>query len=78
MLSHPAGAGNSERPFPRLQRRFRYHCKVKGPDLRLRFHAGKSTRARSISNSSTPSGFEARQGEINTGDPLPALFPSNP
>jgi hypothetical protein len=36
--SHPAGAGISERPFARPQQRFRHHCEVNVPGLRLRFH----------------------------------------
>ena len=35
---HPAGTGISERSFARPQRRFRRHCEVNAPDLRLRFH----------------------------------------
>src|SRR5579863_9416138 len=61
---HPAGAGNSERPFARPQRRFRHHYEVNAPDLRLRFHAGVSSRTRSTESSSARFGFEADTGRI--------------
>jgi hypothetical protein len=34
----PTGAGILKRTFARLQQRFRHHCKVIAPALRLRFH----------------------------------------
>ena len=70
--SHPAGAGISERSFARPQQRFRHHCEVNVPDLRLRFHATNSRESVRLSTPPLRSVSRPIQGGIFAKSPFPA------
>jgi hypothetical protein len=70
--SRPAGAGISERSFARPQQRFRHHCEVNVPDLRLRFHATNSRESVPLSTPPLRSVSRPIQGEILAKSPFPA------
>jgi hypothetical protein len=70
--SHPAGAGISERSFARPQQRFRHHCGVNAPDLRLRFHTTNSRESVRLSTPPLRSVSRPTQGEILAKSPFPA------
>jgi hypothetical protein len=68
--SHLAGAGISERPFTRPQRRFRHHCEVDVPGLRLRFHTTNRRESVPLPAPSLRSVSKPTRGEILAGSPF--------
>ncbi len=68
--SHPTGTGISARPFARSQRRFRHHCEVKVPGLRLRFHAEAIRGSVRFSQLLRSVRFRGRSGAISTPEPV--------
>jgi hypothetical protein len=75
--SHLAGTGISERPFARPQRRFRHHCEVNAPGLRLQFHTENCHEAVRLPTPALLDGFEAVSGRNRRRQPVfRSLFPA--
>jgi hypothetical protein len=70
--SRPAGAGISERSFAHPQQRFRHHCEVNVPDLRLRFHATNFRESVRLPTPSLRSVSRPIRGEILARSPFSA------
>jgi hypothetical protein len=67
---HPAGAGNSKRPFARSQRRFRHHCEVGAPGLPLRIRVKSLPKPVRSGTPPLRTGFEAGTGRNQYPGPV--------